>query len=107
MNRSQMERALGGPVEVRRPIRFAKSRWFWQTGEKHLWCRSCARTFPNGTYRLVDGDKRCPYADCNGEVAHDAREWSSIQRERPNYPADPWLGIQYPCRVPAAGSGLD
>jgi len=74
----------------------AKSTWFWRASEPHLWCSRCSRTFPNGTYRLVDGVEYCPYADCDAIVLRDASDWSSVRSEHPNYPVAPWLSIQYP-----------
>ncbi len=91
-----MERTFGGPIVVGRARKSANSRWFRLAREAHLWCSRCGRTFPNGTCRIVDGVARCPYADCDGVVAQDASDWSSIRREHPNYPVAPWLGIQYP-----------
>lgn len=101
MSPSQMERTFGGPVIVGRARRAAAVGWFRRNREKYLWCSVCSRTFPNGTYRLVDGQQRCPYADCDADVAQDASGWSLITREHPNYPAVPWLGIQYPYKPPA------
>ena len=100
MEKQQMERTFGGPVIVGRARKSANARWFRLAREAHLWCGLCSRTFPNGTCRMVDGVEHCPYADCNGVVAQDASDWSSIRREHPNYPVAPWLGIQYPLNVP-------
>ncbi len=100
MEKQQMERTFGGPIVIGRARKSAPSAWFWQAREAHLWCGLCSRTFPNGTYRLVDGQQLCPYADCDGVVVQDVSDWSSIRREHPNYPVAPWLGIQYPLNAP-------
>lgn len=96
MDQSQMEKTFGGPVVFGRARRSGKSGWLLRTTEKHLWCSLCSRTFANGIYRRVAGDQICPYADCGADVARDAREWSSVRRDHPNYPAAPWTAVQYP-----------
>ena len=99
MEKKQMERTFGGPIVVGRARKSPGAGWFWSKREAHLWCRLCSRTFPNGTYRVLDGVEHCPYADCDGTVAEDASDWSGVRREHPNYPAAPWLGIQYPLNI--------
>lgn len=96
-----MEKAYGCGIVVGRPRRSIKSGWLWHSAEKHLWCAFCSRIFHNGIYRLLDGNKTCPYADCDADIARDARAWSAIRSRHPNYPAAPWLGIQYPLHAPA------
>ena len=95
-----MERTFGGPIVFGRPRKSANAAWFQLGREAYLWCGLCSRTFPNGTCRIVDGVACCPYADCSGVIAEDASDWSSIRREHPNYPAAPWLSIQYPLNAP-------
>ena len=91
-----MEKTFGGVIFAGRARRSAGSGWFRRSAAKHLWCRFCRRTFPNGTYRLFDGGRTCPYADCDADIAREALEWNQVRREHPNYPEVPWLGIQYP-----------
>lgn len=104
VNHSQMEKTFGGTIFVGRARRSAGSGWFRRSAGKHLWCSFCYRTFPNGTYRLFDGGRACPYADCNADIARDALGWNQVRQEQPNYPESPWLGIQYPPHVKAAGA---
>jgi hypothetical protein len=96
MNRSQMETTFGGPVIFGRPRRPTGLGRFWHSPEKHLWCASCTRTYPNGIHRSVAGRKTCPYVDCDGEVDGRGYGWSVIKHQRPNYPITPWMAVQYP-----------
>ena len=105
-----MEKTFGGAVVVGR-ARKTGSGWLWRSAGKHLWCGFCSRTFPNGVYRLHDGGKTCPYADCDADIGRDALEWSQIRGQHPHYPVAPWLGIQYPLNQgsadqPGAAKGL-
>jgi hypothetical protein len=99
MLKQQMDRTFGGPTVSGRARKSAQSGWFGGARETNLCCSMCSRVFPNGRHRNVDGAECCPYADCEGLV-RDAADWSSIRREHPNYPALPWLGIQYPLHPP-------
>ena len=100
MNRNQMEKTFGGPVVFGRARNSSRLAWFWRSGEKHLWCAACARSFPNGVHRCVEGTKTCPYADCDGDLASGARDWSSVRQRHPNYPTVPWMSVRYPDGAP-------
>lgn len=96
MNRSQTEKTLGGPAVFGRPRPLARGAWFWRRAEKHLWCSSCFRTFPNGVHRRVENRKKCPYADCDGDFSLGMHDWSAVRRLYPAYPVDPWMAVRYP-----------
>jgi hypothetical protein len=91
-----MELMLGGPAVFGRPRRSGGISGFWRSPEHHLWCASCARTYPNGVHRSVAGRKMCPYVDCEGNADDQALDWSFLKQQRPNYPITPWMAVKYP-----------
>lgn len=101
MNRSQLQDMLGGPVLIGPARRANGIARFWRSAGPHLWCALCTRTFPNGVHRLVGAGKTCPYADCSADIDSQAHAWTEIRRRHPDYPAAPWMAVQYASEPPA------
>lgn len=95
MNRHQLEKTFGGPVSAGRPER-DRGLAFWRRAQAHLWCGACQRTFPNGYFRELDGERACPYAGCAGTLRGQARGWAHVRAWHPAYPLDPWMDVRYP-----------
>lgn len=98
MNDDQLQQMLGGPVRFGKPLRVQDHRWYSRAKvERHLWCATCTRTFPNGLVREHHGRATCPYVDCPGEIGSQAHAWSSVRSRHPNYPQHPNMWVQYVC----------
>ena len=97
MRNDQVEDMLGGPV-IFGPKHVTEGRrrfGFWRVREPSRWCAACSRAYPNGAHRVVAGTARCPYADCDADLAANAHPWSLVHDVRPNYPAAPSMSVQY------------
>lgn len=70
---------------------------FGETGDTHLYCIHCERTYLKDAFRGSPGHQMCPYIDCDGDAVIDAWEWSKVRYQREDlYPEIPIHGTVYP-----------
>jgi hypothetical protein len=93
---ARLDAVFGGPVILPRAALPNRPLLFRGRNAEHLWCRRCARAFPNGTYRQVGEMRHCPYSDCSGHSTVDALEWEKVRLTNADYPQAPLLGTKYP-----------
>jgi hypothetical protein len=106
---ARLNAVFGGAVILPKAAMPNRQLLFRGRNAEHLWCRCCARAFPNGIYRQEGNVRRCPYSDCAGHATVDALEWERVRGTNAGYPQAPLLGTRYPLGPPpplASQAGL-